>query len=164
MPSFDVVSEVNVAELDNAFTQAKKELDTRYDFKGASASFERLPNDELLLRAASEERLGALRELLFTKLAKRGISLRNVETGQVEPSGHKLYKQTLVVKEGIPVEKAKKIGALVKETKLKVQASIQGELVRVTGKNRDDLQSVMALLRGKMDELELDLQFTNFRD
>lgn len=164
MPSFDVVSKVEMAELDNALSQAKKELDTRYDFKGAKASIERLPKNEVMLKAASEEKLGVLRELFFAKLAKRGISLRNVEVGKAEESGLQLYKQVLTVREGVAIEKAKKIVALVKDSKLKVQASIQGETVRVTGKSRDDLQSAIAMLRGRMDELELELQFENFRD
>jgi uncharacterized protein YajQ (UPF0234 family) len=164
MPSFDVVSQVNMAELDNALTQTRKEVDTRYDFKGAKASVDRTGPNELLLKAAGEERVATLRELLFTKLAKRGISLRNVELGKVEESGLQLHKQTLTVREGIATEKAKRIVALVKDSKLKVQASIQGDTVRVTGKNRDDLQAVIALLRGEMDALELELQFNNFRD
>ena len=164
MPSFDVVSKVEMAELDNALSQAKKELDTRYDFKGAKASIERLPKNEVMLKAVSEEKLGVLRELFFAKLAKRGISLRNVDVGKAEESGLQLYKQVLTVREGIAIEKAKKVVALVKDSRLKVQASIQGETVRVTGKSRDDLQSVIAMLRGRMDELELELQFENFRD
>jgi uncharacterized protein YajQ (UPF0234 family) len=164
MPSFDIVSQVNLAELDNAIVQAKKELETRYDFKGAKASLEKLPKNEVQLKANSEEKLSDLRELLFTKLSKRGISLRNVDLGRVEESGVQLYKQTLTVREGIAIEKAKKIVQHVKDSGLKVQGSIQGDTVRVTGKNRDDLQSAIALLRGRMDELEVELQFNNFRD
>lgn len=164
MPSFDVVSKVNMAELDNALTQAKKELETRYDFKGAKASIERLPKNEVQLKANSEERLSSLRELLFAKLSKRGISLRNVDVGKAEESGLQLYKQTMTIREGIAVEKAKLITAAVRDSKLKVQASIQADTVRVTGKSRDDLQEAIALLRGKMDEFEVELQFNNFRD
>ncbi len=164
MPSFDVVSEVNMAELENALTQAKKELETRYDFKGAKASLEMLPKDEIQLKASTEERITALREILLAKITKRGISLRNVDFGKVEESGVQMHKQTISVKQGIAIEKAKKIVALIKDSKLKVQGSIQGEAVRVTGKNRDDLQSAMALLRGQADVLEVELQFNNFRD
>jgi uncharacterized protein YajQ (UPF0234 family) len=164
MPSFDAVSQVNMAELDNALSQSKKELETRYDFKGAKAAIEKLPKNEIQIKANSEERIGALRELVLTKLAKRGISLRNVEFGKVEESGVQLYKQTLTVKEGVPQDKAKQLVAFVKDSKLKVQASIQGDTVRVSGKNRDDLQSVIALFRGKADELNVELQYTNFRD
>lgn len=164
MPSFDVVSEVNMAELDNALQQAQKEMETRYDFKGVKASIERQPQNVFLIKANSTERLSALRELLFTRIAKRGISLRNVELGREEESGVMLFKQTVTVREGIASEKAKKIVAMIKDSKIKVQASIQGEAVRISGKNRDDLQSVIALLRDQMDSLELELQFTNFRD
>lgn len=164
MPSFDVVSEVNMAELDNALAQAKKELDTRYDFKNARASIEAQPDNVIFMKANSADRLASVREVVLQRLAKRGISLRNVEFGDVEESGLQMYKQTLTVKQGIPSDKAKKLVAAVKESKIKVQASIQGETVRVTGKNRDDLQEAMALLRGQKDVLEVELQFNNFRD
>ena len=164
MPSFDVVSEVNMAELDNAISQAKKELDTRYDFKGAKASVEKLPKEEVQLKANSQDKLDTLRELVLAKIAKRGISLRNVDYGKVEESGVQLYKQTLTIKQGIEVEKAKQLVAMLKDSKIKVQGSIQGDLVRVSGKNRDDLQEAMALLRSKADEVNVELQFTNRRD
>lgn len=165
MPSFDVVSKVNMAELDNALAQAKKEMETRYDLKGAKTSMEKLAKgNEIQLKADSEEHVGIIREMLLGKMAKRGISLRNVEFGKVEESGVQLYKQTLTIREGIAPEKAKAIVALIKDSKLKVQAAINGDLVRVTGKNRDDLQSVIALLKGKSDELELALQYINPRD
>ena len=164
MPSFDVVSQVNMAELDNALAQSKKEIDTRYDFKNTKASIERLPKEEVLLKANSDDRLGALREVVMTKLAKRGISLRSVTVGEPEESGLLLHKQKLTVKQGIEVEKAKEIVALIKDSKLKVQGSIQGDLVRITGKNRDDLQLAMELLRGHADALNVDIQFTNRRD
>ena len=164
MPSFDVVSKVDLAELDNALAQAKKELDTRYDFKGAKASMDKQPENAVLLKANSEERVGGLREMLFQKLSKRGISLRNVELGRVEESGVNLYKQLVTVKEGIPPEKLKKLTAIVKESKVKAQPAIQGDSLRITGKQRDDLQQVIALLREKQDELDLSLQFINFRD
>jgi uncharacterized protein YajQ (UPF0234 family) len=164
MPSFDVVSQVNMAELDNALAQAKKELDTRYDFKGTKASLEKLPKNEVQLKANSEEKVGDLRELLFAKLSKRGISLRNVDVGRVEESGLQMYKQTITVREGIAADKAKQLVQRVKDSKIKVQASIQADTLRVTGKNRDDLQATIALLRGAMGDLEVELQFNNFRD
>lgn len=165
MPSFDVVSQVNMSELDNALTQAKKELDTRYDLKDAKASMEKVgKGNEIQLKANSQDRIATIREMLLGKIAKRGISLRNLDYGKVEESGVNLYKQTITVKEGIAPEKAKKLVALVKDSKLKVQASIQGDLVRVTGKDRDFLQEAIALFRSKADELELALQYTNFRD
>lgn len=164
MPSFDVVSEVDKAELDNAFQQAKKELETRYDFKGAKASIEKQGDDSFQVKAIDAEKLGAVREVFFAKLAKRGISLRNLDLGRPEESGVQLMKQTLKIAEGIPADKAKKLVAKVKESKLKVQPSIQGDALRITGKNKDDLQQAIALLRGQSDALEVELQFTNFRD
>lgn len=164
MPSFDVVSQVDLAELDNALTQAKKEVDSRYDFKNAKATLEKQPGNAILIKANSEEHVTSLRELLFQKLAKRGISLRNVDIGRVEESGLNLYKQLMTVKEGIPTDKLKKLTAIVKDSKLKAQPAIQGDSLRVSAKQRDDLQSVIALLRGKADELDLSLQFVNFRD
>lgn len=164
MPSFDAVSEVNVAELDNALNQATREITTRYDFKGVKASIDREPGNVFLLKASTEERLGAVREVFLTRLAARGISLRSLEVGKSEESGFNQYKQTVKVIEGIAPEKAKKLTALIRDSKIKVQASIQGDAVRITGKKRDDLQEVIALLRSKMDELNLDLQFINFRD
>lgn len=164
MPSFDVVSKVNLAELDNALQQAKKELESRYDFKGQKATIEKQPDNSIFLKAVSEERVDALRELVLQKLARRGISLRNLDYGRIEASGHQAYKQTLKVIEGIPAEKAKKLAQAVRDSKIKVQASIQGDALRVTGKNRDDLQACIQLLRGQQDVLEVELQFNNFRD
>lgn len=163
MPSFDVVSQVNVAELDNALNQARKEIETRYDFKGVKASIERQQGNVFQLKA-SDDRLGSVREVFLTRLAKRGISLRNLEVGKEEETGVNQRKQLITVVEGITPEKAKKVTSTIRDSKLKVQASIQGDAIRVTGKSRDVLQSVIALLRGKMDELELELQFINFRD
>lgn len=164
MPSFDVVSKVDLAELDNALDQSKKEIETRYDFKGAKASMDKQPENAVLLKAASESHVDSMREILFQKLSKRGISLRNVEIGAVEESGLSMYKQLMTVKEGVTPEKLKKLTAIVKESKLKAQPSIQGDSLRVTAKNRDDLQAVIALLRSKADELDLSLQYNNFRD
>lgn len=164
MPSFDVVSQVDLAELDNALEQAKKELDTRYDFKGAKASLEKQPGNTILLKAASESHVDSMRELLFQRLSKRGISLRNVEIGKLEESGLNLYKQQMTVREGITPEKLKRLTAIVKDAKLKAQPSIQGDSLRVSAKKRDDLQAVIALLRSKADELDLSLQYINFRD
>jgi hypothetical protein len=164
MPSFDVVSKVELAELDNAIQQSKKELESRYDFKGHKAEVERQPDNTILMKAASEERVDALRELVFAKLAKRGISLLNVEMGKLEAAGHQSYRQTLKIVQGIPVEKAKKLAAAVRDSKIKVQASIQGDSLRVSGKNRDDLQATMRLLRAQAEPLAVEIQFDNFRD
>jgi len=164
MPSFDIVSKVNEQEVDNAFQQAKKEIEQRYDFKGTETSLEKVEKEKgIRLRSSTEQRLEAAREVLVQKLAKRGISLRGVKYGNVEQSG-KTVQQLLTFAQGIESEKAKAIVKLIKDSKLKVQGAIQGDSVRVTGKSRDDLQQVMQLVRGKQDELGVDTQFENFRD
>lgn len=165
MPSFDIVSKVNEQEVDNAFQQAKKEIDQRYDFKGTETSLEKLaaPDKGLKVRSSSEQRLEAARSVLVEKLAKRGVALRGVKYGEVEHSG-KFVSQVLTFAQGIETEKAKALVKAIKESKLKVQGAIQGDSVRVSGKSRDDLQSAMQLARGKQDELAVDLTFENFRD
>ena len=166
MPSFDIVSKVNEQEVDNAFQQAKKEIDQRYDFKGTETSVEKLTDPKekgLRVRSTTEQRLEAARGVLIEKLAKRGVALRGVKYGNLEHSG-KTVSQSLTFVQGIESEKAKAIVKAVKDSKLKVQAAIQGDSVRISGKSRDDLQSVMQLVRGKQDELSLDVMFENFRD
>ena len=167
MPSFDIVSKVSEQEVDNAFQQAKKEVDQRYDFKGTETVLERATDPKekggLKLRSSTEQRLEAAREVLVTKLAKRGVSLRAVKYGEVIHLG-KHYLQTLTFAQGIEIEKAKALVKLIKDSKLKVQGAIQGDAVRVSGKARDDLQSAMALVRGKAEELGVDVGFENFRD
>ncbi|HEY2028317.1 MAG TPA: YajQ family cyclic di-GMP-binding protein [Myxococcales bacterium] len=165
MPSFDIVSKVSEPEVDNAFQQAKKEIDQRYDFKGTETSLERVtaPEKGIKLRSTTEQRLEAARSVLVEKLAKRGVPLRGVKYGAVEQSG-KHVSQVLSFQQGIEIEKAKALVKAIKDSKLKVQGQIQGDSVRVTGKNRDDLQSAMALTRAKQDELAVDLVYENFRD
>ena len=164
MPSFDIVSKVDQQEVDNAFQQAKKELDQRYDFKGTDTTLEKLEKEKALrIRTNSEPKLEAAREVLVQKLAKRGISLRSVKYGDPEQTG-KMTQQSLTFSEGIEPEKAKAIVKLIKDSKLKVQGAILGDSVRVSGKNRDDLQSAMQLLRSKSEELDVDIGFDNFRD
>ena len=164
MPSFDIVSKVNEQEVDNAFQQAKKEIEQRYDFKGTETHLEKKDKEKgIQIRSSTEQRLEAAREVLVQKLAKRGISLRGVKYGNVEQSG-KHVSQVLSFVQGIEAEKAKAIVKAIKDSKLKVQGSIQGDAVRVSGKNRDDLQSAIQLARGKQDELKVDLMFENFRD
>jgi uncharacterized protein YajQ (UPF0234 family) len=164
MPSFDIVSKVNEQEVDNAFQQAKKEIDQRYDFKGTETSLEKVEQEKgIRLRSSTEQRLEAAREVLVQKLAKRNVSLRGVKYGTVEQSGKQVL-QLLTFAQGIETEKAKAIAKLIKDSKLKVQAAIQGDSVRVTGKSRDDLQSVMQMIRQQADALSLDTQFENFRD
>jgi uncharacterized protein YajQ (UPF0234 family) len=160
MPSFDVVSELERHELTNAVDQANKEISTRFDFKGTDAKIEET-KEGLTLEAESEFQLDQMMTVLNQKLVKRGLDIQSMEKQKVESSNMRA-RQKLVVKEGIEKELAKKIVKLVKESKMKVQASIQGEQVRITGKNRDDLQQAIALLKGA--GLEQPLQFTNFRD
>ena len=165
MPSFDIVSKVSEPEVDNAFQQAKKEIDQRYDFKGTETTLAMLPPPEkgIKLRSSTEPRLEAARHVLVEKLAKRGVALRGVKYGDLEHSG-KFVSQALTFVQGIEIEKAKAIVKAIRDSKLKVQGAIQGDSVRVSGKNRDDLQAAMQLARGKQDELKVDLMFENFRD
>lgn len=165
MPSFDAVSKIDMQELDNALNQAKKEIGSRFDFQGTATSIELAADKKsLLLRGNSAGRIQAASDVLLAKLTKRGVSLRALEHGKIEPAQNGHVKQTVKLVEGIAVEKAKKLAAAIKDAKLKVQASIQGDALRVSGKNRDDLQEAMRLLRAQQDELDIDLQFNNFRD
>ena len=160
MPSFDVVSEIDRHELTNAIDQAKRELETRFDFRGTAAAIE--PKELVIkLVADSEFQLQQLGDIVTQKLTKRGIALGCVEFSEPEPSG-KIVQRNLTLKEGIEQALAKKISNLIKDAKLKVQTQINGDKLRVTGKKRDDLQDVIALLRGS--EIEQPLQYNNFRD
>ncbi len=165
MPSFDVVSKLDLQELDNAIIQTRKEVQSRYDFQGMSPEVG-LAEDKVTLniKAKTEDRLKTLYEMLLGKLSKRGVSLRGMETTKPVPSGLNTVKMTLKLQQGVPVEKSKDLIKMIKDSKLKVQASIQADQLRVTGKNRDDLQAAMALLRQKQDEVGVDMQFTNFRE
>jgi len=163
MPSFDVVSEVDMNEVTNAVDQASREIGTRYDFKGSSAKIERAEN-VLTAFGDSEFQLGQVTDILYQKLAKRGIDISSLEAGKVESISGDKAKQALTLRQGIDSELARKIVRLIKDSKMKVQAAIQGEQIRVTGKKRDDLQEAIALLRSKQAELGQPLQYTNFRD
>lgn len=158
--SFDIVSKVDLQEVDNAVQQARREIETRFDFKGSKSSLERA-NEEIQLQSDDEYKLKALLEILQSKLVKRGISLKSLEYGKVDPAAGGTVRQVVKIKQGIEQEQAKKIVKLIKDTKMKVQASVQGDQVRVTGKSRDDLQTVIQMLREA--ELPVDLQFTNYR-
>lgn len=160
MPSFDIVSEVDLQEVRNAVDQAGRELETRFDFRGVDSGFD-LDGEHITLHAEEAFQLGQMLDILESKLIKRGIDVRVLDAGEVEASG-KQKRQRFGLKQGIDKETAKKIVKLVKDSKLKVQCQIQGEQVRVTGKKRDDLQEVMALT--KEAKLPLPLSFTNFRD
>jgi uncharacterized protein YajQ (UPF0234 family) len=162
MPSFDIVSELDLMEVENAFNQARKELAQRFDFKGTSTDLARQPDGAILLKANSEGRAEAALTVLMEKLAKRGVPLEGLDPQKVEPASGGHVRQLVKLKKGIAQEDAKKLVALVKETGLKVQASIQGDAVRVSGKKRDDLQAVMQRVRGA--KLGLPLSFQNFRE
>lgn len=165
MPSFDVVSKLDLAELDNAIQQTRKEIQNRYDFQGTKTEVN-LGDDKksIVLRTADEARAEQLRTVLLARLAKRGLSLRSLEIGKIEATGLGMVKQTLSLQQGIPTDKAKQLIRFLKDAKLKAQGSVQGDELRVTGKQRDDLQAAIALLKSKQDEVKLDLQFVNFRD
>ena len=161
MPSFDVVSEADMIEVKNAVEQAGKEIIGRFDFKGSSAKIDR-KDAELTLFGDSDFQLDQVRDLLTTKLAKRGVDVRFLDVGKIEKIGGDKVKQVVKIKNGIESDDAKKIVKAIKESKMKVQASIQGESVRVTGAKRDDLQAAMAMLR--KDVPDMPLEFNNFRD
>lgn len=160
MPSFDVVSEVNLQEARNAVDQANREVDTRFDFRGSNAKFE-LAETKINLTAQNEFQLKQMQEILQAKLIKRGIAIGSLEIGSIE-TNLKEARQTVTIKQGIESDLAKKLSKAIKESKMKVQVAIQGDQLRVTGKKRDDLQEAIALL--KAQKITLPLQFTNFRD
>lgn len=160
MPSFDVVSEIDHHELTNAIDQANREIGTRFDFKGTDSKIEQDDN-VLTLDAPSDFQVKQVKEVLYQKMSKRGLDIQSIEAGAMETRGTRCY-QKLTVREGIEKELAKKIVKKIKDAKLKVQAAVQGEQVRVTGKKRDDLQQVIAMLREA--DMGLPLQFNNFRD
>jgi uncharacterized protein YajQ (UPF0234 family) len=160
MPSFDVVSEVDKHELQNAIDQVNREINTRFDFRGTDSRIEE-SEGELVLIAESDFQLQQMRTILDTKLAKRGVDLGCLEAKEPEISG-KRARQSIQVRQGIDKDTARKIIKIVKDSKLKIQAAIQGEQVRVSGKKRDDLQQVIILLREA--DLDLPLQYINFRD
>jgi uncharacterized protein YajQ (UPF0234 family) len=160
MPSFDIVSEVNLHEVTNAVDQANREVGTRFDFKGSNARYE-LSEAVVTLHAENEFQLQQMLDILQPRLTKRGIDIACLKIDPPEVSG-KAARQTVTLRQGIDSALAKTIVKLIKDSKLKVQAAIQGEQVRVTGKKRDDLQEAIALLRNA--QLDLPLQFTNFRD
>ena len=158
--SFDIVSKIDRQEADNALNQARKEVEQRYDFKGTDASIE-WSGEAILIKANSEERAKAILDVFQSKLIKRGISLKSLESGEPQASG-KEYRITSTLKEGISSENAKKIGKIIRDEGPKsVKSQIQGDELRVQSKSRDDLQAVIALLKGK--DLDVALQFVNMR-
>jgi hypothetical protein len=161
-PSFDIVSEINLQEMDNAVNQSIKEITTRYDFKGsaASLSFDRKAK-ELTLTADAEAQLSAVRKVIIEKMIKRGVDPKCLEDLKLEQATHNTVRQKVKLKDGIDKDTAKLIQKQIKDLKLKVNASIQGEALRVSGAKKDDLQSVIAALRATPPEIPL--QFNNFR-
>lgn len=160
MPSFDIVSEYDKHEAQNAVDQANKEVSTRFDFKGTNSTFE-LNGDKLLMTSGSEFQLQQMLDIVQTKMSKRGVDIACLDVGEPRASG-RIVRQEITLKQGIDSLLAKKIVKLIKDKKLKVQAAIQGEQVRVSGKKKDDLQEVIQTL--KEEKWELPLQFNNFRD
>ena len=160
MPSFDIVSKVEMQEVDNAVNQTIKEIIQRYDFKGSKSEVTQ-EKEGIKILTEDDFRLKAIVDILQSKFLKRGLSLKSLQYGKVEPASGSMVRQQITIQQGISKEKAKEIIAVIKESKLKVQAQIQDDQVRVTGKNIDDLQEVIQLLKGK--NIEVDMQFINFR-
>jgi uncharacterized protein YajQ (UPF0234 family) len=158
--SFDIVSEVDRAEITNAINQTIKEVRQRFDFKGSAANVA-LEEKELVLTAEDETRLRNMNDILQQKLVRRGVPLKAFNYGKVEPAAGGTVRQHAAIQQGIPQEKAKEIVRYIKDTKAKVQAAIQGDVVRITGKDRDTLQDVIAKLKAK--DFNIDMQFTNYR-
>jgi len=161
MPSFDIVSQVNQQEVKNAVEQTNKEVSTRFDFKGSDARVEQ-KELELTVYADDEFKLGQVMDVLRARLAKRNVDVRSLEPGTIEKISGDKVKRPIVVKVGVPQEKSKQIQKLIKDARLKVQASIQGDAVRVSGGKKDDLQAAIQLVRTSVTDLPL--QFINFRD
>ena len=158
--SFDIVCKVDMQEVTNALDQTRREVDTRYDLKGSKNEVV-LEKTDIVLTSADEMKLKAVVDILQSKLHKRGVPLKALTYGKVEPAAGSTFRQRIGLQQGIPIDKAREIVRLIKDTKLKVQAAIQEDQVRVSGKNKDDLQKVIALLREK--ELGIALQFVNYR-
>lgn len=159
--SFDIASKVDIQEVRNAIDQASKEVNARFDLKNTHSEIKLEGDDTLQLASSDEYKLKAVVEILQQKLVKRGISLKALTYGKVEPASGSSVRQKITLQQGIPSEKAKDIVRLIKDSKKKVQASIQGDTVRITGKDRDTLQEIIALLRGH--DFGIDMQFTNYR-
>jgi uncharacterized protein YajQ (UPF0234 family) len=159
--SFDIVAKVDMQEVRNAIDQAVKEVRTRFDLKDSKSEINLEGEDAIQLASVDEYKLQAVTEILRQKLVKRGVSLRALTFGKVEPAAGSSVRQKITLQQGIAGEKAKEIVRIIKDSKKKVQASIQGDTVRVTGRDRDSLQEVIALLRGR--DLGIDMQFTNYR-
>ncbi len=159
--SFDIVSKIDLQEVSNAIQHALKEVHTRFDLKDSKSNIELDGKDALVLHSIDEYKLKAVNEILQQKLVKRGVSLKGLTYGAVEPAAGGMAKQRITMQQGIPIEKAREIVKLIKNSKKKAQASIQADTVRITGKDRDALQEIIALL--KQQDFGIDMQFTNYR-
>ncbi|HVP64761.1 MAG TPA: YajQ family cyclic di-GMP-binding protein [candidate division Zixibacteria bacterium] len=159
--SFDIVSKVDVQEVSNAIQQALKEITQRFDLKDSHSSINLEGKDAILLASADEYKLKAVTDVLQTKLVKRNVPLKALSYGTIEPAAGATVRQKITMQQGIPTEKAREIVKVIKDSKKKVQASIQGDLVRVSGKDRDTLQEIIALLRNR--DFGIDMQFVNYR-
>src|SRR5512141_398909 len=159
--SFDIVSKVDLQEVSNAVQQALKEIHQRYDLKDSHSNIELEGKEALILTSADDYKLKAVNDVLQSKLVKRGVPLKALDYGKIEPAAGSTVRQRVTMQQGIPTEKARDIVKAIKDSKKKVQASIQGDTVRVSGKDRDTLQEVMALLRSS--DFGIDMQFTNYR-
>jgi hypothetical protein len=158
--SFDIVSKIDMSEVTNAITQAMKEISQRFDFKGSKSNITQ-EKDDLIIVSDDEYKLKSVIDILQTKLVKRGVPIKNISYSKLEAALSGTVRQKLTLQQGIPTDKAKEIVKAIKESKIKVQASIQADQVRVTGKDRDALQSVIQMLKGQ--EFKIELQFTNYR-
>ena len=159
--SFDIVSKVDLQEVSNAMQNALKEIHTRFDLKDSKSNIVIEGKDAIILTSVDDYKLKAVNDILQAKLVKRGVPIKALNYGVVEPAAGATVRQKITMQQGIPVEKAREIVKTIKDSKKKVQASIQGDTIRVTGKDRDTLQEVMALLRGS--DFGIDMQFTNYR-
>jgi uncharacterized protein YajQ (UPF0234 family) len=159
--TFDIVSQINLQEVANAIQQAIKEVHTRFDLKDSKSNIEMEGKDAIVLSSVDEYKLKAVTDILQQKLVKRGVPLKGLTYGAIEPAAGSTVRQKITMQQGIPIEKARDIVKTIKNSKKKVQASIQGDLVRVSGKDRDSLQEVIALL--KQQDFGIDMQFTNYR-
>jgi len=158
--SFDIVSKVDMQELTNAVRQAEKEIETRFDFKGSKSSIA-IEKDELVVISDDEYKLKSVIDILQSKMVKRGVPIRNLEYGKIEPAALGTVRQRIRLKQGIDQDAAKNINTMIRDSKLKVKSQIQGDQIRVSGKSRDDLQAVIRML--KAADVGVELQFTNYR-
>jgi len=159
--SFDIVSKIDLQEVSNAIQQAMKEVTTRFDLKDSKSQIVLEGKEAIILHSADEFKLKAVNDVFQQKLVKRGVPLKGLTYGAIEPAASSTVKQRITMQQGIPIEKAREIVRLVKNSKKKVQASIQGDLVRISGRDRDTLQEIIALLR--QQDFGIDMQFTNYR-